>query len=480
MCLVAFVVLPANALVPIPPTWTWMNNSYYNTFSYTTHNQTNTGIHVAAPTKAEMDSFCAAMGKGSSDTDVYYTTSDDYINIGSMGGIGWDAGGTTINQPEPYNHKFGLILSKCTGGGDPGGNNWLVKISVRTDLSEFGALTADFDATPTSGQGPLYVAFQDNSTGSFGVKSYNWSVSPITGVIGAESTSAYPTFAFTQNGNYSITHCISDDMGSDCETKTDYIWVYNSSSTATTGVFAVDMISGSKIHDAEIDLYDIENASWTNSTGTGGLGYITTLIGHHLNAYASAPGYDSNSLLNFDSWGGGFYSVNLMPTGFTSVSAGNVTLYVTVVDYHTQAPISGSGVSIAKAGGATWTAMTNAAGIASFTVTNNTVYYVTASKAGYVSLSQSKNTGTGSGGSASVDMRFELQRAAVTTVPTTAVTTLPGGGTPTPTTTVDPYTLLSPEEKQLSLANDALEYGPMLIQLFILLIVVGAVKMLGK
>lgn len=357
------------------------------------------------------------------------------------------------------------------------GGDWFTYSELRCYASDyFETMTADFNATPISGQAPLYVAFRDNSTGS--PTSYNWSVSPDTGVIGEESTSAYPTMAFTLNGNYSVTHCISNTVLSDCETKTDYISVYNSTALATTTFWAVDPL-GHRVWDSAISLQDVQNSSWTNaSSPSGGVATITSLLGHTINGYATAAGYNDGETLGITADGVSGGIILMTPTNTTNVSAGYVTLYVYAKEAVGNAPIPGAYINIAYASGGSTTndgGTTSSDGIASFTVPNKTLIYIYGEKAGYNKVSTTKDSGTGSGGSASVNTIMYLSRITVTTVPT--ATTLPGGGTPTTTVTVDPRTSA---EKQEDIANILVDYGDELVMFFIVLTIVGGVKMMGK
>ena len=347
-----------------------------------------------------------------------------------------------------------------------------------TDIQEDGVpqtITANFNATPVSGQAPLYVAFQDTSTGYYGVPSYNWSVSPDTGVIGEESTSAYPTMAFTLNGNYSVTHCIADAVHSDCETKTDYISVYNSTATTTTTFWAVDPL-GHRVWDSAISLQDVGNSSWTNtSSPSGGVATITSLIGHIINGYATASGYNDGETLGIPADGVSGGIILMTPTNITNVSAGYVTLYVYVKESVGNAPISGAYVNLAYAeGGSTRNdgGTTSSEGLTSFVVPNNTLVYVYGEKAGYERVSTTKDSGSASGGSASVSVILYMGSQTVT--PKVTATTGPGGTVPV---TVDPRT---PAEKEADIANILIDYGDMLVLFFIALTVIGGVKMIAK
>jgi PKD repeat protein len=301
---------------------------------------------------------------------------------------------------------------------------------------------ADFVGVPLNGTGPLSVTFTDiPSSGTSVATSWNWSSSPAAYFDNAsgQNTHGY----FVSNGDYTITHCVASAYGSDCETKNDYIQVYNSTELVATGFKAIDGRTGFGISAAQVDLEDIENASWTNTTTIEGLAVIYTLTGHHINAYASASGYADADLLNQPAVHQKIYSILMFSANESNVSAGNVTLYIHVKDYDTLAPIPGAGVTWINAGGPTMTHTANAAGIASFVVPNNTNIKYTAEKSGYNSKTQTVNSGTGSGGDAYKSDTILLTKSVVTQTP--VITTLPGGGLPTtllPGCEKDPY---SPE-----------------------------------
>ena len=76
---------------------------------------------------------------------------------------------------------------------------------------------AAFTASPTSGPAPLAVTFVDQSTG--GATSWTWN-------FGDGSPLSYvqnPVHTYTAVGQYDVTLTVSNDFGSDSETKVDYI-----------------------------------------------------------------------------------------------------------------------------------------------------------------------------------------------------------------------------------------------------------------
>ncbi len=80
--------------------------------------------------------------------------------------------------------------------------------------------TADFSGTPTSGCAPLTVTFTDLSSGE--VTSWDWSFGD-----GGTSTDQNPVYIYNTAGNYTVSLTVSGPEGSDIETKTGYISVYD-------------------------------------------------------------------------------------------------------------------------------------------------------------------------------------------------------------------------------------------------------------
>lgn len=349
---------------------------------------------------------------------------------------------------------------------------------------------ADFTGEPASGAAPLYVLFNDTSTNDAGICTYTWTIEPASGVsAGATGTMENHAASFSVPGSYNVSHGVSCAAGSDFENKTDYITVYNATTDYITTHFVVmDEPRWSQLAGSTINMLDIENGTWKNvSPSTAGYEGITTLSNHTISAFASMTGYSDDELIAQPAWSGGDYRLLLFPTGYGNVSAGNVTVYVSVYDSDVlanQGRVADAAVNMAYSSGGDQVndyRTTDAAGMVSFVVPNNTVIYLYAEKAGYTRGGTTINSGTGSGGSAAVYAEITLARTTVTTAPT--VTTLPGGGTPAPT--VDPYPCDAdhPENckrKQTDMANSLIEWGPDLLMLFIFATIIGVFKMIAK
>jgi len=349
----------------------------------------------------------------------------------------WTCNGVTQNVPSDTWVNFSI-----SGGGPVRCSNESSYYARMREMQYENGIApapiANFTGAPLAGVAPLNVAFTDTSENEYGGCTYNWSITPTTNVTGNVGVLENHNAAFNGVGNYTVSHGVECPAGSNISTKTDYIWVYAPNETETTYFYTYNPLSGYEIRNSNIYLNDIENGSWVNSTNDadGRLG-ITALSTHHINAYSDKEGFGDGELLN-QLASGLSYPLIMFPSNVTNVSAGNVTLYINVIDtWAPGTPVSGATVSITYAWPAIQYGTTNEAGMISFTVPNNTVIQVAANKAGYTGVSDSVNSGTGSGGEASVSKTLYITKKTVTTAPT--ATTLPGGGTPTPQVTHLPH-----------------------------------------
>jgi hypothetical protein len=186
---------------------------------------------------------------------------------------------------------------------------------------------------------------------------------------------------------------------------------------------------------ADVDVLDVEAATWTNTTADAD-GWITidTLPYHTVNVYAHYPTaniYLPNEILGLETgyYGGHNWVLVLYP--YTTTPAGFVTLYINTRNYDSKAVLTGVNLQIKNlVTGATTGESTGLTDSVTTVVTNATNYQITGSKSGY--LSKTININSGEGPSKTVVL--ELSKATVTTAPTS---TIPPGGV-TPVVTVDP------------------------------------------
>ncbi|MEE9443188.1 MAG: PKD domain-containing protein [candidate division Zixibacteria bacterium] len=78
--------------------------------------------------------------------------------------------------------------------------------------------TADFSATPISGNSPMTVDFTDLSTSDLVINSWDWNFGD-----GGTSGDQTPTHIYTAPGTYTVSLTVTDDCGDDNETKIEYI-----------------------------------------------------------------------------------------------------------------------------------------------------------------------------------------------------------------------------------------------------------------
>jgi PKD repeat protein len=156
--------------------------------------------------------------------------------------------------------------SKKSGSSDDGGG---------------GAVTANFTASPTSGDAALEVTFTSTSTGT--ITSYSWDFGD-----GGTSTQANPTHTYTSDGTYTVILTVVGSDGSDSEIKTAYITV--GSGAGPTVDFEGTPLSGEAA--LTVDFTDLSTGNnvhaWSWNFGDGG----TSSEQHPSHIYSSAGIYD--------------------------------------------------------------------------------------------------------------------------------------------------------------------------------------------
>jgi len=106
-----------------------------------------------------------------------------------------------------------------------------IDISGITIVDSPAAPTTVFSGSPTTGNAPLNVSFTNSSTGC-PIPAYSWDFGD-----GESSTDTSPSHSYTDGGLYSVSLDATNVVGSDTETKTDYITVYQApTSLSISGV----------------------------------------------------------------------------------------------------------------------------------------------------------------------------------------------------------------------------------------------------
>lgn len=432
LCLIALIpgVCAVNYVETIPPYPSfWMNTSQ----SYTYTSPFNSA--------AEALNYCKALHPTTSSVSAMSSRKYTAGYVAPNGTILGLSGGTTFcSATYPCTHTIDsttyAFVRNEVDCFMPNGDYYYVYNTFwnRVDSPTFDG-DVNFTGTPLTGASPLSVSFTSvnlsNATGAA------WSFGDGNITTGIST----PTHLYQNQGTYTVRLDYYNNTGyAKYIQKNNYIVVGAPNATKTKFFQTIDGTNGNIVLNSSIQLKDVENSSWVNATGliNDGMSSITTLEGHHINAYAQALGYSDADDLDILNDGLPAY-IMMWPTFAKNVSDGNVSLYVTVKDKDTKANIKGAGVTISPSSGSAQSTTTNEAGIAYFIVKNSTMVLITAQAIGqgYQTATTTINTGINSGGSASAAATILLGKNTVTpTFPT--VTTLPGGGTPAATVTILP------------------------------------------
>lgn len=169
--------------------------------------------------------------------DQLTSTAQDIINVES--GAGWDR----------YT-GYGMVDAEAAvgGGGGP------------------VAPVAAFSGTPTSGDYPLDVVFTDQSSGT--PTSWSWTFGD-----GGSSGAQNPTHTYTAAGVYTVSLTVTNAVGSDNETKVDYITVTEPSTGGDTMHVAALVVSRKSAGPndsgvATVTIEDVNDAPVANATVT--------------------------------------------------------------------------------------------------------------------------------------------------------------------------------------------------------------------
>lgn len=249
-------------------------------------------ITVYTPTQAQ---FSGTPTSGIAPLTVTFSnqSSGDYTSLSWDFG---DGGGSTLTNPS---HEFttgGTYSIGLTASG-PGGTDTEIKASY---ITVYTPVTAGFTASTTSGIAPLQVAFTNQSTGSY--TSFSWDFGD-----GDTSNEANPTHIYTAKGVYTVSLTASGPGGTDIETRTSYITVYQ----AVSADFIADETDGIapfEVAFSNLSSGDFSSLSW--NFGDGGTSTETNPT-HIYNA-------------------GGTFTVSLTASGVGGSDQEIKTAYITV------------------------------------------------------------------------------------------------------------------------------------------------------
>jgi PKD repeat protein len=131
----------------------------------------------------------------------------------------------------------------------PGGSDTLTRAGY---IVVYRAVDADFYGTPTSGLGPLTVAFTNTSTGDY--TSSSWWFGD-----GTTSSDKNPSHTYPNAGTYKVTLTVSGPGGSDTLQRPNYVTVLAGRAHVSGIVLTYQRISGKYKVTAKVSIVDQNN-----------------------------------------------------------------------------------------------------------------------------------------------------------------------------------------------------------------------------
>jgi PKD repeat protein len=159
---------------------------------------------------------------GTEGVPIVYDGNGSYDPDGSIVAYEWDFGdGNTATGKTPT-HTYaqnGTYTVALRVTDNDGATNTSTTTATIADTEP----VADFSATPTSGPGPLTVAFTDASTSHDGIETWSWDFDSDGET---DSTEQNPTHVYAEEGVYAVSLTVTEsDEDSDTRTRVEYITV---------------------------------------------------------------------------------------------------------------------------------------------------------------------------------------------------------------------------------------------------------------
>jgi len=249
-------------------------------------------VRISVPVAAD---FSATPVSGIAPMDVAFTN----LSSGDWTTSSWSFGDGTTSSLDNPTHQYtagGTYTVSLTVSG-PGGTDNETKTGYITVCDP---VSANFSGTPVSGVAPLGVTFTNLSSGDWSTSSWNFG-------DGATSTLANPTHTYTTAGVYSVSLTVSGPGGTDTETKTDYITVYETVAANFTGTPASGLIP------LTVSFVNTSTGAWETSAWSFGDG-ATSALKNPVHEYTEP----------------GTYTVSLTVSGLGGTDTETKTSYITV------------------------------------------------------------------------------------------------------------------------------------------------------
>ncbi len=228
--------------------------------------ETKTNLINVGTVRPPVADFKASPTNGSPSLPVQFT--DLSQPEGSIASWAWDFGdGGNSSEQSPL-HTYntdGFFTVTLTVSNDAGADT-----EKKTNLINVGAQSppvADFKGSPTSGAAPLNVQFTDLSQPEGDIASWSWTFGD-----GGISSEQNPSHNYRTEGFFSVKLIVSNDAGSDTETKSNLIIVVAGEGTPVVDFSASPQAGQAPLEVKFTDLSQPEGsiASWLWTFGDGG------------------------------------------------------------------------------------------------------------------------------------------------------------------------------------------------------------------
>ena len=198
---------------------------FYNiTTIYTSVGSLVNSVHAAngwgsSSSSTPVADFSANTTSGDAPLSVTFT--DQSTNTPTSWSWTFGDGGTSTEQSPTYVYNTPGVYTVSLTATNSAGSDTETKTDYLTVTAVVVTPVAEFTANTTSGTAPLSVTFTDQSTNT--PTSWAWDFGDGTGT----STNQSPSYTYTTPGVYTVILTATNSAGSDTETKTDYITVYD-------------------------------------------------------------------------------------------------------------------------------------------------------------------------------------------------------------------------------------------------------------
>lgn len=376
-----------------------------------------------------------------------------------------------------YNSRIGLDLGPYgTLGGtyvllmDPLGNTTVTTYNLTLDRSQISigesvsgllnSSTGNFDSVksvryyyqslsdvPGSSVTDLYETGSTSKTLNYVKNGTTWmGWDDDTGSFSNNIGAAFPTpvtIIPSDTGNLTV-GCFVYDLYGDYSNPQARLNVTSTGNQQNVYIYTQDSFTGNFVAPSNIQIKNLITGTWYNTTTNTGSINVKYAAGTTLLMSATATGWTGPAITRevLDGQGSAiFYVIPMYP--YASSNTSWTQLYVSVMANSNYQPITGASVRISNVSYLTGSPFdqygtTSASGIASFNVTNGTLYYITATKTGY-QTGQKATVASGATTQTAIQLTLVGATPTATFPPITNYTstvTIPGGGFATPTTKV--------------------------------------------